>query len=794
MNQYSNFLRFVPLTGTPRSLDAPTSLSCLPARPGDHFRLLIPRTDLAGLLPELCKVVLIRENKGEPGYEILEDIGTIRPQQSELYTFLRLLVNDLPTADSYRQFALLRENGKQVIGTFRGQQTELSKYMQALKEFFEGYPYAPVLGEVNGNVLSLRIFRTGRFRLTDEPLRVGLGTVLESNENSPSLLARPLNTINQAAQTRYKIRVGKDVQPGNIFKLNGQSYTAVVGDTSESILQVLNGGLDTLTIESGTLGETQALAGERTFQNTTKPTVVAQWISNNGTYDYWKVKVQGDWQSGNSIQITAEGRTSLTRTVADSDTVTTLEAALNPNSGQYRTNSGVVPVITVLAGTQKVPNTNYPTLTALSEAEIPPQLMRRWQISVSPDVLPGNIYTLEEESYTAQLGDDAASVAQALGLTGAYSVITRPDGQPVTAYAKRGDRYNASHIADVQILEGPLMRRSRQVVLEVTLPEDYTGSYQLGLVDLRDNALKAVSNYLNVGSHEQDCLVEVLAPNEVFGYEYHEPGLSQRLRLPVSLGTVQPFLESVTQRGLDGYQRKRAVNITKTVELVSDPISEAFCDTLTAWLQHEEVVIDGVEYSMRDGMDTTILSAASKRLQFSARLTVSGQIRHNRGRYLSGVQLGFGRLEWLPPTHGVQLYLLRPDGAILPVVREMSLRAGEYQLEVIGAADVSVVEVFVNGESSACFRAPKQVRSRPSTLIRIEPHGLTSLRLVPAQEEYVEETCLVQIQPEAVAYSCEIVRKDVVGEFSDDWGEDFAIKDEKYRSEFSDDWSEDFAI
>ncbi|MPR36627.1 hypothetical protein [Salmonirosea aquatica] len=553
------------------------------------------------------------------------------------------------------------------------------------------------------------------------------------------------------------------------------AYTAALGDTPERILAELNGGSDLLTVNSGSLGETQALPGSRLVQNTSKPNVIAQWVSNDGTYDYFKIRVLGSWQAGNVIQVTASGKTTITRTVTDADTQATLETSMNPDSSQYRVSSGVLPQVTVLGGSQTMDNTNYPSLTAVVDAQIAEAEIRRWQVGVSVDVETGNVYNLEDRTYTAVEGDDAEAVALALGLDGPYSVILRPDGQPVTAYARKGKRYGPSNIADVRLLEGPLMRKSRQVVVEVTIPETVSGTLQLGLVDVRNEDVRAVSNYLRVDNLEEYSLVEVLGISELYGYEYHEPGLSQRLRLPVSMGVRMPYTESETRVGLDGYQRKRAVSIWQTAELVSDVVGEEFCDTLTGWLQHEEVIIDGTEYSMRDGMETPVLSNLSRTLQFSAKLTASGNVRHNRGRQLGAGPLAYGRLEWIPPTFGVNMYLIGMDGEYLPVVREMAVRAGEYRLEVLGAADDVVVEVFLNGTLKTQFRCPKLSRSRPADLVRIEPHGLTSLRVSADRLLTVDYTCAVQTLPETVEYTCEVVEKGIISEFSDDFNEDFVI-------------------
>ena len=772
MNQFTNFLRFINVVGDMRALNDPIELPCLPIRPGDQIRVLLPRTELTGLTPELCKICLVT---GDTEYEVGEPVGTIRAQQAELYTSLRLVVNDTPSSGNYRQFALMRSNDQQVIGTFRSQQPDLNQYMVELKNFFEAYPYAPVLAEVRGNVLSLSIFKADRFRMTDETLSVGLGTVRENNMNSPSIRASALNAFTQPPQTTYLLKVGKSIQAGNIFNLNGVAYTAVQGDTPERILEVLNGGSDRLTVNSGTLGETQALPGSQLVQNTSKPNVIAQWLSNDGTYDYFKVRVLGSWQAGNVIQVTASGKTTITRTVTDTDTQATLEFDLNPDAGQYRLISGGLPQVTVLPGSQMVEGTNFPSLTAVVEDTLAEAEVRRWQVSVSPDVEAGNVYSLEALTYTAIEGDDADSVARALGLDGPYSVILRPEGQPVTAYARKGKRYGPSNIADVRILDGPVILKSRQVIVEVSVPQTVSGIIQLGLVDVRNGDVRAVSNYFRLDVLEEYSLVEVLGISELYGYEYHEPGLSQRLRLPVSLGVRTPYTESETRVGLDGYQRKRAVSIGRTVDLVSDVVGEEFCDTLTAWLQHEEVIIDGTVYSMRDGMETPVLSPMSRSLQFSAKLTVSGNVRHNRGRQLGVGPLAFGRLEWLPPTYGVNMYLITTDGRYLPVVREMSVRAGEYRLEVFSAADDVVVSVYDNGLLRTQFRCQKLSRTRPTELLRIEPHGLTSVRVSTDGLLSVDFVCAVQTLPEMVEYTCEVVEKEAVDEFSQDFNEDFSI-------------------
>jgi len=81
---------------------------------------------------------------------------------------------------------LHRANGQIVIGTFKGQQTTKIEYMQALKEFYESFPYTKVLCDVNGSKMRVRIWeKQGVLMLADEGLTVGLGHSSVTNTNNP---------------------------------------------------------------------------------------------------------------------------------------------------------------------------------------------------------------------------------------------------------------------------------------------------------------------------------------------------------------------------------------------------------------------------------------------------------------------------------------------------------------------------------------------------------------------------------------------------------------------------------
>jgi len=191
--QFENFVRFFKPDGKNRlsNLHEPREAmtTTLIAKFGDNWRFLVPKSD-CGLVPlSEIRVDLYGQERGacsEYGL-VLSEVGFLRRQQSELYYEFIIKVNNAPTAETWKQFSLLRENGKELFGTFSSQTSDFDDYCNELQDWIENYPHTRVDVVRDGNLFKIRAWENGNFRIRNEKISVGIGEVSVLNTNTPTL-------------------------------------------------------------------------------------------------------------------------------------------------------------------------------------------------------------------------------------------------------------------------------------------------------------------------------------------------------------------------------------------------------------------------------------------------------------------------------------------------------------------------------------------------------------------------------------------------------------------------------
>ena len=602
MNAFDSFFRFFALTDDsaerPHNLNLPgSSYPALPAVPGDTLRFLVANSDCAGLPAEQLSIGIRKRDAAGAGVVC----GTIRKQAGETYSEIRLRVGDAPTGNTYRQFALMIGE-RNVMGTFRGQQSNLNAYVDAIAQHYRDFPYALIEVDRTGQDIRLRAYPNDRFSLHGEPLRIGIGTVRERNLNRPSLLAQKLTGVALAAEDQYTLSVSADIQKGNVFILDSVSYTAAGTEKPSAILSALGVTSGSFVRAGGAAVVAYGQPGTQTLANTNRPALQLMYESSSGGNDLYTAIIGGDVQIGNVYQVSASNATTKTVTAVLGDTKATLEAQFNSVSGRFVLPSGSVPVISVLPGTQVVVNTNSPTLQLTQTASLPARIVDRYTVYVGTSVVAGNGYELTvggaSKQVTAIAGDTTLSVAASLGGSANPFTVDVAPGTAVRAIARKGPRYHeADNLASITLLSARTFH-GLPYVAGVQIPVGLLpGEYQLVL--RKGETVVGEGNYLRLRSDTREtALIRFGAktPGSIFGLTYAEDGLLQQIRLPVFVDSARlQTTESLTQT-LDRQSVRGRTSAEFVRPLTTTLQAEAFHQNLWMALKHPVLYVDGKPY------------------------------------------------------------------------------------------------------------------------------------------------------------------------------------------------------
>ncbi|WP_234734799.1 discoidin domain-containing protein [Tellurirhabdus bombi] len=483
-------------------------------------------------------------------------------------------------------------------GTFKGQQTSLPDYVRAIRNFFINNPYTPVSVVDDGNELEIRFHHSERFKLGYAPVRVGLGSVIEYNTNQPALNARKLETITVASMDTFQVIVGDDIESGNVYKLGSISYTAVGNELPIAILKALGVSDGKLTVVSGTPVPYAVTRGSYVLDNTNRPRLELAYTGNNGGgFDTYQGKVAADVQPGNLYQISAPGMTTITKVASDNDTKATIDAFFN----LVAVPQGQTPTITILPGVRTYQNTNNPVLTLTGKTTVASHKRDRYSIIIGSSIRRNNEFRLQDARVVAQETDTVKDIARKLGYATHPFTFDVPENQPVTAYAIPGLLYDETNIADIDVIEGATWAgQHAQVIAEVLIPDDLEpGQYSLVLWDSKAKKVVAQSNRLDVMDEddEETALIRYRDDSSVFGYDYHEPGFFQQLRLPVYIGEGRIRQEENLWSTLNHEMVRDRTSGALTRNLTTRAMPESFHLALWAALKHRNLLID--HYSVR---------------------------------------------------------------------------------------------------------------------------------------------------------------------------------------------------
>lgn len=781
-NNFQNFIDFVAVDEALQSknIHANTAkLRVFEASQSDFWRLLIPKSALYGhslATIEARVVQLSTDCKGVwDGASFVDSTkrATIRKQLSEDYTEFTLKVNDFPTTENYKQFALVRSNGQQVLGTVKATAESIEEYTAKIQEAFEAYPYTKVIVRRNGTFLTVRAWNNKQFRLDDEQISVAIGTVSERNANTPSLNASFIGSVSYPAQNSYKVNI-ENVEEGNIFTLNGVSYTATDGDTAEDVIAALLLGESRLVVNASTTVSQSAVKGSRYVINNNTPTLTLTYVDTFGANDRYAISVGSSIKAGNTYEIT--GGDAKTYTATATDTQDTIKAALVTSGMYYTLPTGTAPSWSAIAGTQFVENVNTPRITLSDLVTIPATTKDKYRVIVGTSVNKGNVFRLNDTFVTADSTDNADTIGVKLGLAADVDTIEVTTGTSVLAYALLGDLYTSEDIAEIEIIGQPRILKSSQLVLEIDWA-GLSGMYSVQLYDIASSQAVAYCNPVKVSASSYGTkLLEVADSYDTNGFEYYEPALTQIIRVPIHTSPPKQRTSENRVKLLGGGYRRTNTTIEDTQELITRAEDSYFHKVLNLWLKHSQVWIDGQGYFVEGDYSEVIISEYPELIQASA--TVVPRREHNNKVVYFATDskpMKYGRCVVSGESYGITLTMRKNYNDSILAVGSNSLVAAEYLLIIDNDGDDKLIQVAFEGFQAFAIVAPKRSRLRLRELVRIDS-GLTVNFVVKKQAAleatYSDETTYAE--GDVIVYGLE-TETEYLTSFSDDFGDDFAI-------------------
>ncbi|UHG93273.1 discoidin domain-containing protein [Spirosoma oryzicola] len=587
-----------------------------------------------------------------------------------------------------------------LLGTFKKQLTNLGDYVREIRSFFESYVNTPVTVDEDGSELVIKMYHTDRFGLGNVRVGIGLGDVSESNTNEPRLSVRFKDTITQPAKTSYRVSVDLDIAEGNSYVLGEKNYTATRTDTASSILTALGVTGETIELPGGTTPVISASAGSVSVINRNRPAIQVLFVYSSGGSDNYKAVVSSSVQAGNTYQISVEGQTTRTYIAQPGDVAATVEAYFNANGGtSFSTPLGKVPIARADAGSQVIANVNSPAIRLTSRTEIPAQVLDRYDVFVGTSILPGNTFSLQQNSdakrvVVASSGDTALSVAQGFGYDTNPFTLSIPTGSKLTGFAESGPRYNEANIADVEVLSGPILQRNLPYVAEIVVPTNQLeGVYSL---DLKTDTLIAQSNYIDVRADDKNtALVRFADTGHTYGMRYEEMGLVQQIRLPIYVSPAKIRQTETLGQTPDGKMIRAETRSEAVHTLTTRALPSAFHKAMWTALKHRQLTIDGIHYQQQGEYSLSDwVGRKNKLIQGSAELIRLDSYRNNRfeNKHLSTLteSMGYVLIENVDTPLGLSVYLqsdnivgrVRAGSTVAPDVYQLQIRSGCEPLEV----------------------------------------------------------------------------------------------------------------
>lgn len=613
MKYFEHFVRFFKPEGEngltnlyqPKDMDG-----YMIAKGGDTWRFLIPKADLGTYrLNDGLRVDLYGKVAGTCNTygDIRTGIGFIRRQQSELYYEMQFKINNAPNDGEWRQFSFIRPNGLELFGTFSTQESDFDKYCELVEQWLESYPHTRVDVIRDGNIFKVRVWENGDFRIRNEKISIGLGTVNVFNSNTPTLTKQFVETYSRAAYNTYDLII-EDAAEGNIFVLNDISYTVKKSDTNESVKKALLGDDTKVKFDVGDPINISTQLGVRKTINTNNPKIEKLYQLTDGGQDKYRIEVS-DIAKGNIFQILISTESPIYIEVSETDTIATIEALLNPDSGFLSVAAGATVTVNAVSGVRTDENTNNPLIYVTNGVLTPSATVDKYRIFVGTSVRQNNVFKLGNTVVVANETDTYLTIGTKFGLIDGqfYEVATTNDFE---CYALKGGLYNESNISDIIIVSGFVRRISQQYLCEVKFPENLPlNKYQIIVKRLEytegENIIPEknilFSNPIEISANPKYTMMLRYADlGQNYGYDYTEEGISQQVRVRVYLKNEKFDTTQIQRQSVNDATIKGQVTLRKRFDFVVDGYANWYHRALEIALNHKKVFLDEMKISLID--------------------------------------------------------------------------------------------------------------------------------------------------------------------------------------------------
>lgn len=801
-NEFWNFIRFIkPIEGESINFFEPKEpLGQLIAKSGDNWRFLIPKSDLHGKIKADASIGLVKKEwlivaddivccLPQPDFE--PQIGTIRSQNCENYTEIKLLIGETPDGVLHRQFSIDNSSGKSIFGTFLSNNTDRYEYLKDLKKHFEGCFFTNVFVDINGSLMTIRAYTNNRFRLSDEKCTISIGNVSEKNSNNPSIESRFIENTIIPDKYRFELDI-QSIAVGNILTLGSKTKKVQTGDTSSSIKAYL---LDNLNHYEVLQTESVIVSSSKgTYQiiNTEKPKVDSLFQSNTG-YDRYKIVVSGNYSVGNVIQVVSAGKIPINYTVKSTDTIASITTALNPNGSNlyYDVPTGTIINISVFEGVQTVDNTNNLVFRLTNRVSIPSRNIDKYQCYIGEDIMERNYFKVNQSEYYAKDGDTPLDVAVALGYSSRQFTVEVEHGTVLQAYATQGYRFGESNISDIRIIQQPKIKISSQYVCEASFPNlvngtKPSGEYYLAIWSKLRGEVMALGNSVRFADNicdRETSMVEFFDKGVVYNHEYFENGLTQIIRVPIMLSQPKRQVEENRIITINGGIERAETNITEYRNFVTRGFENSMMRALQVAMRHKWLMIDGERYTAEGEISDEYVDEFINYGQNTGKLLRFGKNSNNDNQLIfNELYKGYGRIIINTPKADLRVLIINDRFGLdsnskqeLLVTDSVLVATGEYQVVIDNPSNHIGLNIYQDDILQRKILILGNSRNRLKGFQRLNSSGTLKLEFY-----YISSNANISFEDESekgeilnITYTFELKGSNGLGDFGLDFNNDF---------------------
>ncbi len=487
--------------------------------------------------------------------------------------------------DNYglKQFAV-NIGGEQLGKVFKSTASSLNTYIQKALKHFQKLNSWDV--SANGNILEFQ--QNDDCNNCGKSVEIGIGSYNSPNQNNPRITSTFVETIEVVGSKCYQLDF-TNIQEGNRYIVQGETYIAELGETEESMRIKILGDSEFLCIPNTDTLEVSTEAGFRIVQNLNKPRIVARYSISDATYDYYEVNTF-DVREGNIFIIGS------TQKVASStDTQATINTFFNAYSGLFRIAKGTAINPTAIASTRTVINSNTTTISGSIVSTVATADKDKYLITVFPDVKKGNVFVIDTKEYIAKDGDTDIDVAYNLyGANNPSFFYYATEGLVPNVYCAAGFERDITNLADVQVINQTVCCCDKNsMILEFEAKE--LGCYNFVIQDENGNDLKNITS-ISVLHKIDEEMVYFSNSNSAYGIDMDKLELFN-MRLPIFLRDINKITVEEIQENINGEQSRGKTTIQNKRDFVTKNISSDYHDFMIKVLKCDMVSINDTNYA-----------------------------------------------------------------------------------------------------------------------------------------------------------------------------------------------------